>query len=258
MAHALNDEVFVAASAGELAAEAARRVGAAAARALAARNRFTLVLAGGSTPRALYRLLADQAETGEGEGLDWARTEVFFGDERCVPPDHPSSNYRQVKEDLLDRLPLRPAAVNRIRGELSPTEAADQYADLLDRRFAGADPVFDLVMLGVGDDGHTASLFPGTEALLEKTRTVVVGEAPVPPVHRVSLTLPVLGLAREVLFVVGGAAKAPVMARILNSSSRTAVGNDPLPPACLVEPKSGSRTWLLDREAASLSGKEIS
>ena len=256
MAGALNDEVFVAASAEALAAEAARRVGEAAGRALAARDRFTLVTAGGSTPRALHRLLADQADGEGGRGIDWARTEVFFGDERCVPPDHPSSNYRQVKEDLLDRLPLSPAAVHRMRGELPPAEAADHYAGLLDKVFAGADPVFDLVMLGVGDDGHTASLFPGTAALREKNRTVVAGEAPVPPVHRITLTLRALGLAREVLFLVGGAAKAPVMARILNPFSRTASDDDPLPPALLVEPVAGVRIWLLDRAAASLYRKE--
>lgn len=159
----------------------------------------TLVLAGGSTPTRAYRLLA-------GRPLPWGRVTVLFGDERCVPPDDPESNYRAAREDLLDR--VHPGSVHRVAGELGAEEAAGRYDEIV----CALAPL-DLVLLGMGPDGHTASLFPGHRALAAAGCAVAVHDAPKPPPDRVSLTLPVLRGARRVVFLVTGADKAEALAR---------------------------------------------
>jgi len=160
---------------------------------------WTLVLAGGSTPRRAYQLLA-----GWRSPLPWGRVTVLFGDERCVGPDDPESNYRLAADELLDR--VRPGTVHRMAGELGPDEAAARY----DAVVRGLGPL-DLVLLGMGPDGHTASLFPGHPAVEAQGCAVAVRGAPKPPPDRVSLTLPVLRAARRVVFVVTGADKAEAM-----------------------------------------------
>jgi 6-phosphogluconolactonase len=228
-----------------LARDAAEAVAAAAVRAVAARGRFTLALSGGSTPRRLYALLADPAAPFRAS-VPWARTHLFFGDERPVPPDHPDSNYRMAREALLAHVPV--ASVHRIRGE-DPAAAEAYEAEL--RAFfgvppAGAPPRLDLVLLGLGPDGHTASLFPGSEALDERVRWVLSPFVARFGTRRTTLTLPVLDRARAVLFLVAGADKAPALAQALAPSP----GAEPL-PAARVRPDDGTMLWLVDQAAAS-------
>jgi 6-phosphogluconolactonase len=234
----LPDAAAVAARAAELFADAARG-------AVAARGRFVVALAGGSTPRLLYeRLAADAA-------LPWGATHVWFGDERCVPPDHADSNYRMAREALLAHVPVPESEVLRIEGERAPADAAERYDALLRGAAEAADDgaAFDLVLLGMGPDGHTASLFPGGEALGERERWAVAVPAPEhvgPHLPRVTLTLPALGAAREVLVLATGAGKREAAAAALGAPG--AAGGD-APPAGLV--RGLARTvWLLDAAAA--------
>ncbi len=193
-----------------------------------------LVLAGGSTPRAVYERLATC-------DIDWSRVSVWFGDERCVPPDHPSSNFRMAKESLLSRVPIPASQVHRIRGELPPEQAAAEYAALL------ADARLDIVLLGMGDDGHTASLFPGGPEL-DSDERVVVTRSPIPPTDRVSMTLRTINEARFVLFLVSGGAKA---ARIAEVFEQRRSGN-PVLPSARVEPVSRELIWMMDEAAGAL------
>lgn len=219
------------------------------ARARAAESgRFAVALAGGATPRSLYALLATSAYR---ERVPWASTHLFFGDERCVPPDHPESNFRMVKETLLDHVPVPGGHVHRMRGEdPAPERAAAAYESELRQFFAAAGdelPRFDLILLGLGADGHTVSLFPGALALGERRRLVVssVVEGLVAP--RLTLTLPVLNAAAKVVFLVAGSAKARALAAVV----RGAGPGDPL-PAALVRPDRGGLLYLADRAATSL------
>jgi 6-phosphogluconolactonase len=175
---------------------------------------------------------------------------LFFGDERAVPPDHAESNFRMVKETLLanGRIPL--ANVHRIQAELDPQQAADLYEADLVKSFGltpGQPPRFDLILLGLGTDGHTASLFPGTSALAEQRRWVCANWVPRLQSHRVTLTLPVLNAGAEVMFVVSGKEKAEVLRAVLEGG-----GEGAKLPAQLVRPKSGRLLWLVDAAAASL------
>jgi 6-phosphogluconolactonase len=198
------------------------------------------VLAGGSTPKATYEVLArDYAD-----GVDWSNVHVFFGDERAVPPDHEDSNYGMARDTLLDRVPI--GSVHRMQGELPPDEAAEAYEQEL-RDFFGSDdlPRFDLILLGMGSDGHTASLFPETSALEVHDRWVVANPVLKLDTTRITLTVPVLDAARAVYFLVAGEDKAGPMAEILEG--------DPGPreyPASLIQPEGGPQ-WMLDRAAAS-------
>jgi 6-phosphogluconolactonase len=224
-------------------AAAADALVAAAVEAIAARGRFLLVLSGGSTPKALYELLATPAYAAR---IDWTRTHVFWGDERCVPPDDRSSNYRMAREALLDRVPIPPASIHRMRGEDPPQAAADAYqADL--RQVCGpGTPRFDVVLLGMGDNGHTASLFPNLTAVRETSRWVVaeyVGEV---KMWRITMTPPLLNAAARVLFLVVGADKAPMLKRVLEGPRDV----DAL-PAQVVSPTDGVLLWLIDQAAAA-------
>jgi 6-phosphogluconolactonase len=196
--------LVVAADADGLARAAADRVRVLAADAIAARGRFRIALAGGSTPRALYVQLASTSD------VDWSRTDVFFGDERAVPPDHPQSNFRMARETLLHPAAVPPENVHRMRGEDPDLDdAARRYEAAL-----GPAPL-DLALLGMGADGHTASLFPGTTALEERTRACVAVEVPSLGARRLTLTYPVLLAARDVLFLIAGADKAETLAGVL-------------------------------------------
>jgi 6-phosphogluconolactonase len=225
----------------ELAGAAARDFAARAAEAVEERGRFAVVLAGGSTPKAAYEILArDFAER-----VDWDRTHVFFGDERTVPPDHEDSNYRMAREALLDHVPV--GGVHRMQGELPPDEAAASYEDEL-RAFFGAEglPRFDLILLGIGSDGHTASLFPETPALEVTDRLAVANPVPKLDTTRITLTAPVLNAARAVNFLVAGEGKAEALKEILEGDE------DPrMYPAKLVRP-SGGPAWMVDRAAAGM------
>lgn len=229
------EELCVVADAEALTHAAAERVCAAARGALAERGSFHLALAGGSTPRALYGELARRA------AADFAGWHLWFGDERCVPPEHADSNYRMVAESgLLTR--LAPARVHRLRGEApDPAAEAERYARELET-VLGREPRLDLILLGLGADGHTASLFPGTPALSART-AVAVGRAPRVPVERLTLTFEVLARARALVFLVAGSDKASALAATL------APGNSAPPPARRAYPSDGSLQWLVERAA---------
>lgn len=231
-----------------LAAAAAAVVVDSASRAVAARGRFTIALSGGATPRRLYQLLADPGAPFRGR-LPWDRVHVFFGDERHVPPDHQDSNYRAAREALLDHVSV--ASVHRMRGEEPDAGlAAAAYEAELARFFAapagGPAPRIDLVLLGLGADGHTASLFPGSPALHERRRWVVAPYVEKLGARRITLTFPALDRAREVVFVVSGAEKADALARVLAPS-----GEAEPPPAARVKPTAGPPRWLVDHAAAA-------
>jgi 6-phosphogluconolactonase len=198
---------------------------------------LTLALAGGSTPRAMYQHLAARS-------VPWAKVRVFFGDERCVPPDDEGSNYRMAREAMLDRVPIVAAHLHRILGELPPDEAARKAEEDLRASIAG-DPIprLDLVVLGMGPDGHTASLFPGGPETEVTDRLMVPVHRPdLPQPWRVSMTLPVLNAARRVVFLVADAAKAPMVAR--------AIAGDPSIPAGRVQPSDGELIWMVTEAAA--------
>ena len=219
--------------------------------AVAARGRFTIALAGGETPRALYHELAERY----GDRPLWAATDVFFGDERCVPPNDSASNFAMAQAALLSRVAVPEARVHRIAGELPPAEAAWAYDALLRRELAaaagtagaaGTSATFDVALLGVGADAHTASLFPHDHAALdERARWALAVHAPpgVAPPERITLTLPALNRSRAVWVMAAGAGKAGAVRQSLS-------GRDPVPPAGLVR-GSEETVWFLDRAAAA-------
>lgn len=212
-------------------------------KATAARGGFHVALSGGSTPAGLYRLLASPEWT---QRVDWSRTHVWFGDERCVPPDHADSNFRLAQKLLLAHVPVPPGQVHRLAGEQPPAQAAAAYARSLDETLPHALglPRLDLVLLGLGPDGHIASLFPGTAALDERAALATAVFVPRLEAWRLSLTLPVLENARHVMLMVAGAGKAEVVRQALCES----VGAEPLPVQRL-QPR-GDQAWFLDAAAA--------
>ncbi|HZY88352.1 MAG TPA: 6-phosphogluconolactonase [Gemmataceae bacterium] len=219
-----------------------------AAEAIAARGRFTVALSGGSTPRRLYQLLAGEPYRGQ---VDWGRVEVFWGDERSVPPDDKESNYRMAREAMLTALALPPGHVHRMEAERADRDtAAREYQAEIARAFGvdanGEPPAFDLILLGMGPDGHTASLFPHTAALGETKRWVVVNHVPKFNTDRMTLTYPVLNRACEVLFLVAGADKAEPLAEVLQGPP------DPERlPSQRVRPTDGQLLFFVDRAAAA-------
>jgi 6-phosphogluconolactonase len=215
-----------------------------AAAAVAARGRFTVALAGGGTPRPVYALLATPAHAGR---ISWDRVHVFFGDERCVAPTDERSNFRMAREALLDHVPLPANNIHRLAGEGDPDGAALAYEQDLRRSFPGENPpALDLVWLGLGDDGHTASLFPGTAALHEDRRWVVAQHVEALAAWRLTLTPMVINAARNVVFLIAGAGKAEVLARVLSGPSVPDVL-----PAQLVQPRTGELRWLVDAAAGA-------
>jgi len=210
------------------------------------RGRFLVVLNGGSTPVRLFQLLATDFR----EQVDWQSVQVFWGDERCVPPDDPGSNYRQAHDLLLNRLSLPVAHVHRIRGELGPAEAAKDYARTL-KSFSSPPfpwPRFDLVYLGIGEDGHTASLFPGSPVETAEPVLAVTAHYQDRPASRVTLTPVVFNKAWMVAFMATGGSKAATLAAVL---SDTHTRNPELYPAQRIQLEDGRLVWLLDEAAAS-------
>jgi 6-phosphogluconolactonase len=214
--------------------------------AVAKRGRFTIALSGGSTPKNLYRLIAANA----GASLPWPQMFFFWGDERHVPPTDEESNYRMAEETLLSKVPIPPGNVFRIPAENPDADAAAAaYEQTLQTFFevaAGKFPRFDLILLGMGPDGHTASLFPETAALREKSRLVVANWVEKLNTSRITLTLPVLNAARQVAFLVSGADKAAVLREVLEGK-----GPGEKYPSKLVQPSDGKLIWFVDRAAAS-------
>lgn len=234
-----------------LMAGAAERFVSVARRAIRESRRFMVALAGGSTPRRLYELLAMPAYA---RRVDWSRTHLFWGDERCVAPDDPASNYRLTREALLGRVPVAEANVHRIHGEDPPARAAAAYEQELREAFTTREGPpsrapgcrFDLVLLGMGSNGHTASLFPGLAAVRERERWVVAEHVAEVSMWRVTLTPPVLNAAGHVVFLVSGAEKAAMLQRVLEGPSEPHVL-----PAQAIAPSDGVLAWLVDAPAAA-------
>ncbi len=234
------DEEALALHAADMFAMAARE-------AAVARGRFAVALSGGETPATLYRMLARQQFS---QKIPWRRVQLYWGDERCVPPDDPASNYATARETFIRHVPVPAANVHRMAGEDEPEKAADAYEAEL-RALAAKErppsgvPVFDLVLLGLGKDGHTASLFPRSDALTVEDRFCVATQAP-DGSPRLTVTAPVINAARRVWFYVSGAGKAGMVAEVLEGlRAPLAV------PAQGVAPVHGTLTWLLDEAAAA-------
>jgi len=198
--------------------------------AIAARGSFSLSLSGGNTPKPVYTALAQRP-------LDWSKVLITFGDERCVPPDDEQSNYLMARRTLLDAIPIPAENVLRMKGELDPAEAAKEYEAALKEKADGGVFRHDLILLGMGPDGHTASLFPGTPALEEKERLVVENYVPKMSMWRITFTYPLIDAARHVCFLVNSAGKDAILDEVFSGKSSY--------PCAAVNPTDGKLTWLL-------------
>lgn len=212
---------------------------------------FSVALSGGSTPQSLYHLLATEPYS---ERIDWANVQIFWGDERCVPPDHQDSNYLHAKETLLNLVAIPEANIHRIQGELPPEQAAESYEETLLRYFSGLksdeerdNARFDLVLLGMGDDGHTASLFPGTAVIHENTRWVAALYVDKLASWRVTLTPAILNRAANIIFLVSGQAKSYTLEKVIYGSFQP-----DRYPSQIIRPVNGTLSWMVDEGAASL------
>lgn len=210
------------------------------------RGCFSIALSGGTTPISLFEALTSPPIS---DRIAWDRWQVFWGDERMVPPDHPASNYRMAKEALLDKVPINPDLVFRMAGEKEPQEAAQEYEEALCTTLHFARQSFDLVLLGLGEDGHTASLFPGTEALNELRRLVVANWVPELGSHRLTFTLPLINAAKYIVYYVTGSAKARAVQAVMTAPLTTEA--ELLPPAAMIHAAIGLH-WFLDAQAACL------
>ena len=218
-------------------------------RAVRERGRFLALLSGGDTPGPSYRLLAQEPLRGS---IPWQDVHLFWGDERWVPLDDPHSNYLLARQTFIDAVPLAPSQVHPVPFEASPRLSAARYEELLRGFFRGAPPRFDLALQGLGDNGHTASLFPGSSALNETARWVCETNQPHQGLYRVTLTPQVINQAALVVFLVAGARKAAVLRRVLEE------GADPAElPARAIRPDKGTLLWLVDREAARLLDQRL-
>jgi 6-phosphogluconolactonase len=213
---------------------------------VAARSaRFTVALSGGSTPKSVYALLASD---GYKERIPWHQVHLFWGDERCVPPDHPESNYRMVRESLLAKVKIPNENVHRMQGEKEPAVAALEYEAMLKEFFhlpTGSLPRFDLILLGIGEDGHTASLFPESDALEATECLVTTCYVDELKVHRLTLTLPVLNAGKQIVFLVAGRSKAAIVKEVLKTKGASQL------PAAKVRPSDGRLLWLVTGDAAA-------
>jgi 6-phosphogluconolactonase len=207
-------------------------------------GRFSIVLAGGSTPRPVYQLLASEAFNSR---LDWNKVHVFWGDERPVPPDHPDSNFGMAEETLLSNVSIPASNIYRMKGEVPPQDAAREYEKELRRFFSDQPwPQFNLILLGMGDDGHTASLFPNTAALHETERWVAANPVEKLSTTRITLTVPAINTARHVLFLVKGENKAEPLKAVLEGPQLL----EKL-PSQRIQPAQGKLVWMVDKSAAS-------
>ena len=234
-------EIVVCRDIAELSRQSAERFSQLALQSVESAGRITVALSGGSTPRHLYSLLASPDYKNQ---IPWKDVQLFWGDERCVPPDHPESNFRTAQEALLSKIKIPSENIHRMRGEQEPQAAAAEYEKELQKIFgvnSGALPRFDLILLGIGEDGHTASLFPSSDAL-NATNLVVAPFVAKLNSYRLSLTLPVLNNAANVWFLVMGTSKADAVKQALSASSDL--------PAARVQPVNGKLTWYITRDAA--------
>ena len=247
MAFETDSQIQIVKNAAELSAAAAEIIVGVVNEGLQRNEHVSVALSGGATPKDLYALLSSDPYR---DGIAWEKIHFFWGDERHVPPDHPESNYRTAHEGMLSRVPVPPGNIHRVRGEdPDANQAALEYERELMKTFrlsAGQVPEFDCVLLGIGPDGHTASLFPGTKALGEKKRLVVANWVEKFMHSRITMTLPVFNSARLILFLVTGGNKAEVLREVLE-------GDEPIHPlpAQMIRPNHGRVLWLADRAAAN-------
>jgi 6-phosphogluconolactonase len=209
------------------------------------RKSFTLAISGGSTPRKMHQMMTTEPYISQ---MSWDKTHIFWVDERCVPAKDPFSNYGVARTDFLDKIPVEKSQIHPMPGEIPPESGAASYQKELTDFFhlkGNQIPVFDLIFLGIGTDGHTASLFPGQRALDEKDQPVVPVKGGNPNVSRITMTFPVLNNARQIVFLVSGDKKARIIQQILKNEKSQL-------PAQMVKPKTGGLIWLLDKDAASL------
>ncbi len=226
----------------QVADEAARRIVEAYEEAISIKNRFSIALAGGSTPKLLYQRLSLEPFI---DRFDWAKVRVYFSDERCVPPDHQDSNFRMAHQALLQHAPIPPDNLYRMHGELDPQQAAIEYGQLLKEQFDDAG--CDLVLLGMGEDGHTASLFPHTEAIKENHHRAAANFVPKLNTWRLTMTAPFINRAWQVMILVTGQSKTEPLRQVLEDNP------DPADkPIALIRPDMGKLVWLLDAPAAGM------
>jgi len=215
---------------------------------IATKKRFAVAISGGSTPRRLYTLLGDEAYRHQ---VDWQHVHFFWADERCVPQEDEASNFKTALDTLLSRVALPDKNIHRIKGEKAPDKAARDYEEEIRRFFGGSERQgFDLIILGMGEDGHTASLFPGSKSLEETVRLAIPVYLGEPKKDRITLTLPVLNNANQILFIVAGVSKAAVLSEIFGNRGKK-IGL----PAGMIRPAHGKITWLIDQEAAGKLGR---
>lgn len=216
--------------------------------AIRTKGRFFMALSGGTTPATLYRALTSRADT---DRFDWSRTDFFFSDERCVPPDDARSNYALAHKTLFAPLNIAPSQVYRMLGELTDPQAAaieyERQLRLVTNTLPTDQPSLDLILLGLGEDGHTASLFPGASILPGDQRTIAATQSPKDPPNRLTMTLAAINRASVVLFLATGSGKAKVVRAVLDPKTEA----ERRLPASLVEPEEGRLIWFLDRAAAS-------
>jgi 6-phosphogluconolactonase len=209
--------------------------------AIASRGRFSVALSGGNTPRRLHEILATEPYRHQ---IQWGAVHVFWGDERCVPADDPRSNFRMARETLLDHVPIPPGNIHAVQGNLEPAQAATQYESDLRSFFGDTPPVFDLIFLGLGDNAHTASLFPHTPVLNETERWVSAVYVAELDMYRVTFTAPLINQAENVVFLVSGADKACALHEVIEGAYQPRQY-----PAQLIRPKDGHPIWLVDKAA---------
>jgi 6-phosphogluconolactonase len=206
---------------------------------------FNVAISGGSTPRLMYRILASEPYL---SNMPWGKLHLFWVDERCVPVYDEASNYGTAKMDMIDKVPLKEHQLHAMPVQMDPQEGAIKYEDELVKHFGlkpGEFPRFDLIVLGVGKDGHTASLFPGQSALIEKNRQVLAVKGGNPHVNRLTLTFPVINQANKIMILISGEGKAEIVRRIFQEREANL-------PIQKVQPEEGKLIWLIDRKAASL------
>jgi 6-phosphogluconolactonase len=241
---AMNGKVHIYNSLAELATATANRLASNLQLTVQQRGVCNIVLSGGNTPHDVYSLLAS---TTFRASIDWKRVNIFFGDERCVPPEHPDSNYGMVHKVLLSRLPIGNSNTFRIRAEVDPHQAALEYSDTVHEKFGESAPGADVILLGLGADGHTASIFPGTTALEEKQDPYVAVYVHRLSTWRVTMTFPFINAGSEVLFLVSGRDKSAIVNQVISARVPTKEF-----PASMVQPEDGNLHWMLDSESASL------
>nr|WP_295933347.1 6-phosphogluconolactonase [uncultured Dyadobacter sp.] len=211
---------------------------------LTRQDRFTFVLSGGSTPKALYALLAESPYK---ESIPWEKLHFFWGDERAVPFEDSRNNARMCYDELLDKVPVKAENIHIMRTDISPEESAAEYEELVKKYFEGSETTFDFVLLGMGDDGHTLSLFPGTEVIQEQNALATSFFLQAQDMYRITLTAPVVNDAACVAFLAAGAGKAEVLKQVLKGDK-----NVDLYPSQIIRPEKGQLHWFVDEAAAAL------